>query len=182
MSEPLRTLAHWLNEAEQAVVFTGAGISTESGIPDFRSPNGIWSKVQPVFYQDYLASEASRKEAWRQKAHLQREFGQAQPNRGHLVLADWEKRGRIVAVITQNIDELHQKAGSQNVLELHGTARKVACLRCEARFEAEPYIGDFEKTGDVPNCPKCGGLLKHATVSFGQTLPEDVLSESMSLA
>ena len=181
-SDPIRMLAQWLSEAERGVAFTGAGISTESGIPDFRSPNGIWSKVQPVFFQDYLRSEDSRREAWRQKVFLQRDFGQAKPNKGHEALAAWEKSGRILGVITQNIDELHQQAGSGNVLELHGTARKVGCLRCEERFEVEPYINEFEKTGVVPDCPKCGGLLKHATVSFGQTLPEDVLMESVRLA
>jgi NAD-dependent deacetylase len=180
--DSIATLADWLSHAERAVAFTGAGISTESGIPDFRSPSGIWSKVQPVFFQDYLRSEESRKEAWRQKVHLFHEFGNAKPNVGHIALARWEKAGRIVGVITQNIDELHQEAGSENVLELHGTARKVVCLRCEQLFPVEPYIEEFAKTEAVPDCPKCGGLLKHATVSFGQTLPEDVLAESMRIS
>jgi len=178
----LQQVAEWLRQAESAVAFTGAGISTESGIPDFRSPGGIWSKAQPVMFQDYLASADARLEYWRQKCRACREFADAAPNRGHRVLAEWERGGKLAGVITQNIDGLHQMAGSRHVLELHGTARQIACLSCESRFDTMPYAEQFLADGVVPECPNCGGLLKHATVSFGQALPGDVLEEAAQLA
>ena len=168
-------LAAWLLAAKSAVAFTGAGISTESGIPDFRSPGGIWSQAQPVYFDDFLASEESRYEYWRQKSVSHRDFSGAVPNEAHRVLADWEKRGLLRGVITQNIDGLHQDAGSQSVLELHGTARDVACLGCDWREPAGEWVERFERDDRVPDCPACGGIIKHATVSFGQSLPEDVL-------
>jgi len=181
-TQGMETLADWIESSRQLVAFTGAGISTESGIPDFRSPGGIWSKVQPVDFQDFLASSAARHEYWRQKGALFDEFAQAQPNVGHRVLARWESVGRLRAVITQNIDGLHQQAGSQRVFELHGTARAIVCLTCEARFEPEPLMREFLATDIVPNCQHCGGWLKSATVSFGQNLPERVLVESVELS
>lgn len=171
-------VAHWLASSQSAVVLTGAGISTESGIPDFRSPGGVWSKYRTVYFDEFQASADGRYEYWRQKCEMHREFGDAQPNEGHRVLARWEAAGRIRGVITQNIDGLHQIAGSQRVLELHGTARQAACLNCAARFDIEPLVAQF-LTGDrVPDCPECGGRLKHATISFGQMLPPDVLMEA----
>ena len=178
----IETLAGWLREAQLAVVFTGAGISTESGIPDFRSPGGIWSQAQPVYFQEFLESAEARHEYWRQKSIAHADFVQAQPNVGHQVLAAWEQAGLIRGVITQNIDGLHQLAGSQRVLELHGTAREIACLDCEARFDPDPLVAFFLEQDRVPDCPDCGGRLKHATVSFGQTLPPDVLQMSFGLA
>lgn len=180
-SNILQQVAEWLRRAESAVAFTGAGISTESGIPDFRSPGGIWSKAQPVLFQDYLASADARVEYWRQKCRACREFADAAPNQGHRVLAEWERRGKLSGVITQNIDGLHQMAGSRYVLELHGTARQIACLSCQARFDTMPYVEQFLAGGVVPECPNCGGLLKHATVSFGQALPADVLDDAVEL-
>ncbi len=169
-------IADWLHGSACNVAFTGAGISTESGIPDFRSPGGIWEKVQPVYFQDYLASAESRHEYWRQKCTGYREYSGARPNAAHDVLAKWEANGKLLGVITQNIDGLHQMAGSRRVWELHGTARQVGCLTCESRFETEPYAVEFLATDVVPDCPECGGLLKHATVSYGQNLPEDVVT------
>ena len=181
MNEPQqwRQVAGWLRQCRCGVAFTGAGISTESGIPDFRSPGGIWSQSQPVLYNDFLASAEARHEYWRQKSHSQRDFAAAAPNDGHRVLAGWEARGWLKALITQNIDGLHQAAGSRNVLELHGTARQIACLGCEARFDPQPLVQQFLETDVVPECPRCGGLLKHATISFGQPLPADVLQEAV---
>ncbi|WP_197532743.1 SIR2 family NAD-dependent protein deacylase [Symmachiella macrocystis] len=178
----LPTIAEWIREADSIVAFTGAGISTESGIPDFRSPGGIWSKSTPVYYDDFVRYPESRYEYWRQKSIAHREFASAQPNVGHTVLADWETAGRLDGVITQNIDGLHQAAGSQQVLELHGTARFVACLECESRFDVDPWVLYFQERDEVPPCPECGSWLKHATVSFGQALPREVLSRSMELA
>jgi NAD-dependent deacetylase len=174
----IEKVAEWLAAAKSAVAFTGAGISTESGIPDFRSPGGVWSKYRTVYYQEFLESADARYEYWRQKCEAHREFGAAKPNAGHRVLADWEAAGRIRGVITQNIDELHQHAGSQRVLELHGTARRATCLECEARYDIEPLIEKFFAEDAVPTCAACDGILKHATVSFGQPLPAEVFMEA----
>jgi NAD-dependent deacetylase len=175
-------LAGWVSQSKRIVAFTGAGISTESGIPDFRSPGGVWSKYAPVYYQDFLDSAEARHEYWRQKCEAHREFAEAEPNIGHQTLAQWETAGRLQAVVTQNIDGLHQAAGSEVVLELHGTARAAKCLSCTARFDIEPLVAEFLQSGRPPDCPTCGGLLKHATVSFGQPLPTDVLREAFLLS
>lgn len=175
-------VAQWLASAQRGVVFTGAGISTESGIPDFRSPNGIWATSQPVYFDDFIANEQSRYEYWRQKSVAHRDFADSQPNIGHTLLAQWEAAGRLQAVITQNIDGLHQLAGSSRVIELHGTARQIACLQCEQRYDAEPMVQQFLEMDQVPSCEQCGGMLKHATISFGQSLQPEVLEEAMTLA
>jgi NAD-dependent deacetylase len=175
-------LADWLKTARAAVAFTGAGVSTESGIPDFRSPNGIWSKVSPVYFDDFLRSPTARHEYWRQKSATHVEFSMASPNDGHRAIAEWESEGVLRGVITQNIDGLHQQAGSRRVLELHGTAREVGCLTCGVRFPADAWVQRFLDSQTVPDCPDCGGLLKHATISFGQALDEGVLEEALRLA
>ena len=175
-------VATWLKSARSAVAFTGAGISTESGIPDFRSPNGIWSKASPVYFEDFLRSEAARQEYWRQKSIAHVDFASALPNAGHRVLAEWEAAEKLTGVITQNIDGLHQVAGSRRVLELHGTAREVSCLACRRRSPADKWVRKFLETQSVPDCPDCGGLLKHATISFGQALDETVLEAALGLA
>jgi NAD-dependent deacetylase len=177
-TDPIAEVAQWLASSRSAVVLTGAGISTESGIPDFRSPGGVWSKYRTVFFDEFMSSADGRYEYWRQKCEMHREFGPAQPNAGHQVLARWEAAGRIRGVITQNIDGLHQIAGSQRVLELHGTARQAACLDCRARYDIEPLVAQFLAEDRVPDCPQCGGRLKHATISFGQMLPPNVLMEA----
>jgi NAD-dependent deacetylase len=171
-------VAHWLAAARSAVVLTGAGISTESGIPDFRSPGGVWSKYRTVYFDEFLASADDRHEYWRQKCEMHRDFDSAIPNTGHQVLARWETAGRIRGIITQNIDGLHQLAGNQLVLELHGTARQAACLDCAARYDIGPCVEQFLAHDRVPDCPACGGRLKHATISFGQMLPADVLMQA----
>ncbi len=175
-------LATWLVEAHQAVVFTGAGISTESGIPDYRSPNGIWARSQPVYFDDFLASAGARYEYWRQKATTHEDFVRSRPNAGHVTLARWESQGRVQAVITQNIDGLHGIAGSRNICELHGTARRIACLECGQMYDADPLVRQFQADDQVPPCPGCGGILKHATISFGQSLDDEVLQAAADLA
>jgi len=175
------TIASYLTEARKAVAFTGAGISTESGIPDFRSPGGVWTKYKPVLYQDFLASESARKQYWLMKKEGYRELRGAKPNAGHLALATLEAAGKLVAVITQNIDGLHQDAGSRRVLELHGTSRWCVCLRCDARFDPDLIQERLEAGVEVPRCDKCNGFLKSATISFGQALPEDVLTQAIEL-
>jgi len=177
-SREIHRIADWLAASRSTVVLTGAGISTESGIPDFRSPGGVWSKYRTVYFDEFLASAESRYEYWRQKCEMHRDFADAQPNAGHNILARWESAGRIRGVVTQNIDGLHRLAGSKRVLELHGTALEAACLDCKSRYEIGPLVQQFLVENSVPACPACGGRLKHATISFGQTLPADVLMEA----
>jgi NAD-dependent deacetylase len=163
------------------VAFTGAGISTESGIPDFRSPGGIWTRYRTIYYHEFLENAEARLEYWQQKAEGQLDFNRAEPNVGHQTLARWEAAGRVQGVITQNIDGLHALAGSRRVLELHGTAREVSCLDCRARFDAAEMVDRFRQTGAVPACPTCGSeRMKHATISFGQQLPPAVLQEAFA--
>jgi NAD-dependent deacetylase len=178
LSDTVDLLASWIRGARSAVCFTGAGISTESGIPDFRSPGGVWARSQPVQFQDFLESESSRLEYWRQKTESHADMADAAPNIAHRTLADWERRGWVRGVITQNIDGLHQFGGSRQVLELHGTAREVSCLGCGWRDVADRWVAGFADSGQVPACPECQGLVKHATISFGQSLDSDVLREA----
>lgn len=170
-SDDLRKrLRQWIEESQRVVAFTGAGISTESGIPDFRSPGGIWTKVKPIYFEEFLASEAARRESWRRKL-ADRTRG-AEPNRGHFALTELFLRGRLSSVITQNIDGLHQAAGipDDRVIELHGNGSYAKCLQCERRYELEPVLAEFRRTEQAPLC-ECGGLIKTATISFGQALP-----------
>ena len=178
----INTLAGWVREARRGVAFTGAGISTESGIPDFRSPGGVWAKYQPVYYDDFLASADARHEYWRQKSEAHRQFADARPNAGHQHLAQWQRAGHLRAVVTQNIDGLHQAAGSDEVVELHGTAREVVCLDCDSRYDPEPLMAQFQQEDRVPPCPECGGRLKSATISFGQSLAPEVLERAIQLS
>lgn len=178
----IETLAQWIQDSRRTLVFTGAGISTESGIPDFRSPGGVWSQNRTVYFEEFLNSEADRFEYWRQKSQTHIEFQSASPNVAHRILAKWEQQQRIGAIVTQNIDGLHQLAGSQDVLELHGTARNIGCLSCDQQYPADPLVRQFLTTDQIPSCPACGGLLKHATISFGQALPDDVFRRAIQLA
>jgi NAD-dependent deacetylase len=175
-------IARFLNESTQAIAFTGAGISTESGIADFRSPGGIWSRYQPVLFHDFLNSEDSRRQYWKMKKEGYHELKMAKPNEGHRALAGLEAIGKIIAVITQNIDGLHQEAGSRRVLELHGTNRYCLCLACNARFDPDDIQKRLEAGVEIPLCDHCGGLVKSATISFGQSLPADVLAEAFDLS
>lgn len=178
MEADAQVIANWVSDSKSIVAFSGAGISTESGIPDFRSPGGVWARTQPVLFDDFLRSAEARHEYWRQKSEFQPDISNARPNGAHQTLARWEADGRLRGVITQNIDGMHQLAGSQNVLELHGTAREVSCLDCGTRFAADLMVERFVAEEAVPDCPDCGGLLKHATISFGQSLSPEILHES----
>lgn len=176
-------VARLLSEARCAVAFTGAGISTESGIPDFRSPGGIWSRYRQIMYDEFMRDASARLEYWRQRCAPEMDMSAAQPNTAHLVLARWEEAGLLQAVVTQNIDGLHQLAGSRCVVELHGTARRVKCQDCAVQYEARPFIEQFRTTGRVPACPACvKGRLKLATISFGQALDQDVLQQALNWA
>ncbi len=176
-------LADLLAGARRVLVFTGAGISTGSGIPDFRGPNGVWTKRQPVYYDEFLASEAKRVEYWRYKAEGWAAFRAARPNATHFAIAELERMGRVQAVVTQNIDGLHQEAGSSaaKVVEVHGTNRAVECVACGERGEPEAAVAAFVATNRVPVCG-CGGWLKFATISFGQPLDEEVLARAFAEA
>lgn len=175
-------ISQFLAESRRAIAFTGAGISTESGIADFRSPGGIWSRYQPVLFRDFLQSEDARRQYWKMKKEGYHELKTARPNDGHRALARLEAAGKIIAVITQNIDGLHQDAGSRRVLELHGTSRYCLCLECDARFDPDEIQKSLEAGIEIPLCNHCGGLLKSATISFGQSLPADVLTEAFDLS
>ena len=167
-------LADMLRGARQAVVFTGAGISTESGIPDFRSPGGLWTQMAPIDFQDFVASPAMRQEAWRRRFAMEEMFARVKPNAGHKAIATLVARRILSQVITQNIDDLHQISGvpADRVIELHGNTRYAKCLECGARAELDPIRAYFEANGAAPDCTECGGLLKTATISFGQAMPE----------
>lgn len=176
-------VARWLADSRSAVVFTGAGMSTESGIPDFRSPGGVWSQNKPVYYDEFLRSPEARFEYWRQKALAAGDFERAEPNVGHQTIARWEDEGRIAGVITQNIDGLHQRAGSNCVHELHGTVRWIVCVDCQAKYEPLPLLAWFREHQRIPACEECGSdRMKSATVSFGQSLPQDALEASLELS
>ncbi|HEY6578485.1 MAG TPA: Sir2 family NAD-dependent protein deacetylase [Rhizomicrobium sp.] len=167
-------LAELLRAARDTVVFTGAGISTESGIPDFRSPGGIWTQMAPIEFQDFVSLAAMRREAWRRRFAMEGMFARARPNAGHEAIASLVARRVVRQVITQNIDNLHQMAGvpPAQVIELHGNTRYARCLDCGVRVELEPIRSHFDAHGDAPDCSACGGLLKTATISFGQAMPE----------
>ncbi|MEC9339883.1 MAG: Sir2 family NAD-dependent protein deacetylase [Pseudomonadota bacterium] len=171
----LQALAAELGNAERVVVFTGAGMSTESGIPDFRSPGGLWSRFKPVEYQDYLASEAARRRAWEMLLEIDRDWSAVLPNRGHAAVARLASLGIVTHVITQNIDGLHQRSGipDEQVIELHGTSKYAHCLSCRTRHELPPLKARFVSEGLSPRCDACGGLVKLAVISFGEPMPEE---------
>lgn len=163
-----------LGASRRAVVFTGAGISTESGIPDFRSPGGIWTRMAPIDFRDFVGSAEMRREAWRRRFAMEESFAGARPNAGHKAIASMVADGRVSDVITQNIDNLHQESGvpDDRVIEIHGNTRYARCLTCGTRMELAPIRAHFEQHGDPPGCTFCGGIVKTATISFGQAMPE----------
>lgn len=179
-------LRRMLDAAKRIVFFTGAGISTESGIPDFRSPGGLWTKYQPIDFQDFIRSEEMRRESWRRKFAMEGSFAAAEPNRGHRAVEKLIRAGKASAVITQNVDGLHQAAGvpDDRVIELHGNSTYAKCLDCGARHELDRIRSDFEKNETLPTCIFCGGIVKTATISFGQSMPVDEMrrAEAETLA
>lgn len=180
----LDELASRVAEARFVLVFTGAGISTGSGIPDFRGPQGLWKRWQPVYYDEFLASAAARKRHWDFKLEGWRQFRSAQPNPAHRALVRLERLGRLHCLVTQNIDGLHQLAGSseERVIELHGTNRLVECVECGRRYDPEPIFVTYARTREVPLCTACGGFLKPATVMFGQPMPEEAMRRAFDAA
>ena len=167
-------LRRMIAECRRSVVFTGAGISTESGIPDFRSPGGVWTRYSPILYQDFVTSEEARIESWRRKFDDSYGFDGAEPNRGHRAVEKLVRDGKVSAVITQNTDGLHEASGvpAERIIELHGNNTYAACLGCGARYELGPIREAFLASGTIPACSDCGGFIKAATISFGQPMPE----------
>lgn len=177
-------LREMVDAAEAVVPFTGAGISTECGIPDFRSPGGLWTKMRPIDFGDFLASQEMRDESWRRRFAMQKQFGGAKPGRGHRALASLYKAGKVPGLITQNIDNLHQDSGiaADHVVELHGNTTYASCLGCAKRYDLS-WVGErlTASGGRSPDCPGCGGFIKSATVSFGQSMPEDAMRRAQEL-
>lgn len=179
--DKLTQLSNLIDQSNNIVFFTGAGISTESGIPDFRSPGtGIWNKISPIEFQDFVRSEEVRKESWRRKFGGKTNLSEAEPNVGHKAINHLIQRAKARSVITQNIDNLHQKSGvpDDKVIELHGNAGYAKCLSCGARYELDDLQAQFEEFGQVNPCVKCGGIVKTATISFGQAMPTDAMDRA----
>ena len=185
-SDQINEVRSWVDQAKRVVVLTGAGISTESGIPDFRGPQGVWTKnpqaekLSNIHY--YMSDPEVRKASWRSR--LEHPAWTAKPNAGHFALADLEKRGKLHALITQNIDELHQMAGNspEKVIEVHGTVRKVVCMACAMTAPMQKALDRVRAGEEDPPCRDCGGILKSATISFGQQLVPQVIDRAMRSA
>jgi NAD-dependent deacetylase len=178
---PIDRLRRMVDAAERIVFFTGAGISTESGIPDFRSPGtGLWNKMAPIQFQDFVASEQVRQESWRRRFDGSRAMENARPNNGHRAVARLTELGKTLAVITQNVDNLHQHSGvpPNKVIELHGNASYAKCLSCGVRYEMADLEGQYRDQGRVAPCSRCGGIIKTATISFGQEMPQHEMSRA----
>jgi NAD-dependent deacetylase len=173
-----------LEAARNVMVFTGAGISTESGIPDFRSPGGIWSKYRPIDFSEFMASEEARRESWRRKFATDSVMLKAEPNAGHRAVARLVEQGKCSLVVTQNVDGLHVKAGvpASKIVELHGNATYATCLDCGERYELDGIREKFQRNEELPECAKCGGIVKTATISFGQAMPVVAMARAQEAA
>ena len=168
-------LSQYIDEANNIVIFTGAGISTESGIPDFRGPQGVWKTNTPIYFQDFVGSEEVRKDSWKRKFSGQDIIKKAKPNIGHLAVAEVINKHESAYLITQNVDNLHQDAGvpDDKITEIHGNAHYASCLDCGIRYELNSIKKAFLENETVPYCDSCGGIIKTATISFGQPMPEE---------
>ncbi|HKH34473.1 MAG TPA: Sir2 family NAD-dependent protein deacetylase [Beijerinckiaceae bacterium] len=183
LSDQIDDLLALVERSRVIAGFTGAGISTESGVPDFRSPGSPWLKNQPIPFEAYIRSAEARREAWRRKFTMDDLYRDARPSRGHLALASLVASGRMPAVITQNIDGLQQQAGvpSEKVVELHGNGTYATCLDCGERHELDWVRRHFEAMGEAPDCRECGGFVKSATISFGQAMPDEPMRRAQEL-
>lgn len=186
MEIKINSLVTLIHEANRIVAFTGAGVSTESGIPDFRSPGGIWDKYDPdvITYQNFMGSDENRKVYWQFNGELYAGLKQAKPNPTHHAIAELERMGKLDCVITQNIDNLHQEAGNspEKVIELHGNAFKVRCLQCGIKYSRDEIQVRLEKGEKIPKCNECGGSLKPRTILFGEAMPESETREAFNRA
>ena len=174
----------WIKRAQSITGFTGAGISTESGIPDFRSPNGVWARNRTIDFDEFIHNQSSRIEAWRQKVSIWQEIRTAEPNSGHVAFVELERLGKLKSLITQNIDGLHQRSGlsAKMIFELHGNTLEVVCLSCKDRLSMDEAVRRITAGKQAPLCHHCGGILKTATVSFGQAMPHDVVRKAGNAA
>ena len=170
-----KELSQYIDEAKNIVIFTGAGISTESGIPDFRGPQGVWKTNTPIYFQDFIGSEEVRKDSWKRKFSGQDIIRKAKPNIGHLAVAEIINKHESAYLITQNVDNLHQDAGvpDDKITEIHGNAHYASCLDCGIRYELKSIKKAFLENEIIPYCDSCGGIIKTATISFGQPMPEE---------
>lgn len=170
--------------ASSVLPFTGAGLSTECGIPDFRSPGGLWTQNKPIAFDVFLADATMRNEAWRRRFAMQEVFDGARPGRGHVALARLVRTGRAPAIITQNIDNLHQDSGvdGERIIEIHGNTTYATCLSCGLRHDLDWIRPRFVAEGEAPPCRDCGGILKTATISFGQPMPAEAMRRAVALA
>ena len=177
-------LQELVEESEMIVPFTGAGISTECGIPDFRSPGGLWTRNRPIAFDEFVASPEARDESWRRRFAMEATFAAAKPGRGHRALASLYKAGKIPAIITQNIDNLHQVSGfkADDVVELHGNTTYARCIGCGQAYDLPWVKARFEASGSAPDCTVCDDPVKTATISFGQAMPEDAMRRATELA
>ena len=182
--DDLDTFRSMIDAAGRIVIFTGAGISTESGIPDFRSPGtGLWNKIKPIEFQAFITSEDVRQESWRRRFDSKdTNWADAKPNNGHAAVAKLVAEGKATAIITQNVDNLHQDSGvpDTQVIELHGNTRYAKCLSCATRYELADLKTQFESRGRVEPCSRCGGIVKTATISFGQSMPEQAMADAQT--
>jgi NAD-dependent deacetylase len=183
MENKINQLAEKLAQGKKNVVFTGAGISTESGISDYRSKGGLWERFKPIYFNEFMSSESARAEYWRRKCELYEQLAAAVPNAAHDALAQLHRKGFLDIVITQNIDGLHQKAGipDDNVIELHGNTTRVRCMTCDTIVPLDETLERIKNGDTSPNCT-CGGYLKPDTISFGQSLRENDLNHAMTVS
>ena len=185
LNSAMTRLRDMVDAVDVVAAFTGAGISTECGIPDFRSPGGLWTKNRPIPFDEFLASQEARNESWRRRFAMADQFGDARPGRGHRALASLYRSGKLSAVVTQNIDNLHQASGiaPEHVVELHGNTTFAHCLDCSERFELSWVRHRTDAAnGCAPDCPSCGGFIKTATISFGQAMPDEAMRRAQDLA
>jgi len=185
LDSAIARLQELVHVAGMILPFTGAGISTECGIPDFRSPGGLWTKNRPIPFDEFISSQEARNESWRRRFAMDEHFARATPGRGHRAIASLYRAGKVTAVVTQNIDNLHQVSGipPEDIVELHGNTAFARCLDCNERFELQWVRRHMDaRNGCAPDCPSCGGYIKTATISFGQAMPDAAVRRAQDLA
>ena len=183
MEKEIKLIADRIAQGGKNIVFTGAGISTESGIPDYRSQGGIWDKFRPVYFDEFMSSRDAREEYWRRWIELYQGITRAEPNAGHIAIARLHRMGLLDAVITQNVDGLHQEAGltDKHIIELHGNTRRIRCMSCGAITSTSETVSRLETGDAAPEC-KCGGFFKPDTISFGQAMPVAEVEKAVELS
>lgn len=184
MPDTIEQLEHLINDATNIVILTGAGISTESGVPDFRSPGGLWEQFRIVEYDEYISSEEARIEDWHRRFFMADQIGAVEPNIGHTKIAEWMNQGKCSSLITQNVDGLHLRGGAQKdkMIEIHGNATTASCITCGKHHSIEACRTLFESTGTSPKCQSCDGLVKADIVMFGEKMPVKKTAEAFKIA